>query len=45
MTLEPRQAAFLINEMKRVEKDEIRRSSARAEARGIRKDAEPRLTE
>lgn len=45
MTLEPRQTAFLIDEMKRVEQDDARRSSARAEARRIRKDAEVRLTE
>jgi hypothetical protein len=45
MTWEPQQLAFLIGEMEDIEQDNSRRSSARAEARRIKQDAESRLTE
>ena len=45
MELNPREAAFLFDEMSELESDETRHSSARAEARRIRKRAESELTE
>lgn len=45
MELNPRQAAFLLDEMNEVERDESRATSARHEARRIRQRAEAVLTE
>lgn len=45
MELNPREAAFLFDEMSELEHDESRHTSARAEAKRIRKRAETALTE
>lgn len=45
MELNPREAAFLFDEMSELERDETRHTSARTEAKRIRKRAEAALTE
>lgn len=45
MELNPREAAFLLDEMNDIEDDETRYPSVRAEARRLREKAEVALTE
>ncbi|AGC34308.1 hypothetical protein HRTV-11_gp39 [Halorubrum virus HRTV-11] len=45
MELNPREAAFLLDEMEDIEADETRYPSARSEARRLRQKAEVALTE
>ncbi|AGM10909.1 hypothetical protein M193_gp037 [Halorubrum tailed phage 7] len=45
MELNPREAAFLLDEMEDIETDETRYPSARSEARRLRQKAEVALTE
>ena len=45
MELNPREAAFLLDEMSEIEQDETRYPSVRSEAKRLRKKAETALTE
>lgn len=45
MRLNPREAAFLLDEMSEIENDKTRYPSTRSEAKRIRKKAENALTE
>lgn len=45
MELNPREAAFLLDEMSEIENDETRYPSTRSEARRLRRKAESALTE
>jgi hypothetical protein len=45
MELNPRQAAFVVSEMEKVENSDTRLSSEQVEARRIRREAEATLTE